>query len=68
MRDQFMWVFSLKNDGMKIFDGYLKENHTQAEIDSINDRALQKANSCIEFKNFIAYALKKLYGRKAHRV
>ena len=49
---------------MKIFDDYLKENHTQAEIDLINERALQKANSYMEFKTSIAYALKNYMEEK----
>ncbi|GGG08912.1 MULTISPECIES: helix-turn-helix domain-containing protein [Cysteiniphilum] len=49
---------------MKSFDDYLKENYTQAEIDLINQRALQKANSYMEFKNSIAYALKNYMEEK----
>ncbi len=49
---------------MKSFNDYLKENHTQAEINLINERALQKANSYLEFKNSIAYAIKSYMEEK----
>jgi hypothetical protein len=49
---------------MKSFDDYLNENHTQEEIELINERVKQKANSYMEFKNSIAYALKNYMEEK----